>query len=220
MLPFQSPIEAGSKVAWRGAAVVGADRQAFVIADSRKQLFRVGIKPGASPHLEQLAQNQLDVEIVSPLAACGEAVLGVVREQQRDKFVVFTVADLSAGQDFPIEGRVVWGPEAVGNVVLAATDREQLLCFEAGPKQRWASKLAYGPLAGPPRLQENDLILASQSGVVWRMTLSDGSETGKTEIGEPLRGGPVAYLSRLLVPGSDGTLHVIPALTAPEEKPK
>ena len=218
-LPFQSPIEAGSKVTWCGAAVVGTERQAFVIADSRKQLFRVGIKPGSSLHLEQLAQNQLDVEIVSPLAACGEAVLGVVRGPQQDKIVVFAVKDLSAGQDFPIEGRVLWGPEAVGDVVLAATDRQQLLCFEAGPKQRWAIKLAYGPLAGPPRLQEHDLMLASQSGMVWRIALADGSETGKTDIGEPLSAGPVPFASRLLVPGSDGTLHVIPALTAPEGKP-
>ena len=217
--PFQSAIDAGARVGWRGAAVVGADRQAFVIADNRKQLFRVGLKAGASPHLEQLAQNQLDVDIVASLAACGEAVLGVVREQQRDKLVAFAVADLSAGQDFPIEGRVIWGPEALGNVVLAATDREELLCFEAGPKQRWTIKLAYGPLAGPPRLQDHDLILASQSGVVWRMALADGSETGKTDIGEPLSGGPVAFSSRLLVPGSDGTLHVIPALTAAEGKP-
>jgi hypothetical protein len=217
--PFQAPIEAGAKVAWQGAALVGPDLQAFVIANSRKQLFRVGLKAGPSPRLEQLAHNQVDVDLVSSLAACGDAVLGVVREPQRDKLVAFAVADLAAGQEIPLEGRIVWGPEAVGDVVLAVTDREQLLCFEAGPKQRWATKLAYGPLAGAPRRQEQDLLLASQSGVVWRVALADGSETAKTDIGEPLSGSPVPFASRLLVPGSDGTLHVIPALLAPEGKP-
>jgi hypothetical protein len=77
------------------------------------------------------------------------------------------------------------------------------------------SPLACGPLAGRPAVQDQDLILASLSGVVWRVSGEDGKELKKIELGEPLGSGAVAFSRRepmLLISGADGTLLVIPAL--------
>jgi outer membrane protein assembly factor BamB len=217
VLPFQPAVEAGTKVAWRRAAVVGAEQREFVIADDRRKLFRVGLKDQPEPHLAELAQVQLEVDIVSPLAAAGDTVYGVVRGPNSDTVLSFGATDLAAGKEWPIEGRVVWGPETLDDLVLVATDRQTLLAFEAGQKQRWTSPLSYGPLVGRPLRVTGNLILASLSGTVWMISAQDGKELAKVDVGEPLGGGPVAFAngSRLLLSAADGTLLVIGALPAP-----
>jgi len=212
VLPFQPPVEAGSKIAWLRPAAVGADQREFVIVDDRKKLFRVGVKDQPEPHLEAASQAQLEVDIVSPLAAAGDAVYGVTRGPNDDTMLSFAAADLAAGKEFPLEGRVAWGPEALGDLVLVATDRQVLLAFEAGQKQRWTSPLAYGPLVGRPLRVNGNLVLASLSGTVWMISGQDGKELAKVDAGEPLGAGPVAFGARLLLSAADGALLVIGAL--------
>jgi outer membrane protein assembly factor BamB len=214
--PFQSSVEADAKVAWRRPAVVGAEGKELVIADNRKQIFRLGIKGGPSPQLAAVLQKDLEIDLATPLVAINGTVYGAVRNRQADTLVALSATDLTVVQEWPVEGRIVWGPEAVGSVGLAVSDRQQLLCIEAGQKLRWTTDLKYGPLAGRPLPVGNDFLLASQSGVVWRVSGSDGSEAGKLEIGEPLATGAVAFGPRLICGGSDGTLHVIPALAGGE----
>ncbi len=217
LLPFQPTVEAGSKVAWQRAVVVGTEQREFVIADNRRKLFRVGVKDQPEPHLAELAQVQLEVDIVSPLAAVGDTVYAVVRGTNSDTILSIGATDLAAGKEWPVEGRVVWGPETLNDLVLVATDRQTLLAFEAGQKQRWTSPLSYGPLVGRPLPVSGNLLLASLSGTVWMISGQDGKELTKAEVGEPLGAGPVAFAngSRLLVSAADGTLLVIRALAAP-----
>ena len=217
LLPFQPTVEAGSKIAWQRAAVVGTEQREFVIADNRRKLFRVGVKDQPEPHLAELAQVQLEVDIVSPLAAVGDTVYGVVRGANSDTILSFGATDLAAGKEWPVEGRIVWGPEVLNDLVLLATDRQTLLAFEAGQKQRWTSPLSYGPLVGRPLPVSGNLLLASLSGTVWMISSQDGKELTKAEVGEPLGAGPVAFAngSRLLVSAADGTLLVIRGVAAP-----
>jgi len=213
ILPFQARVEGGQKVQWHRPAVIGSDGKEFVIADNRQKLYRVGIKAQGQPHLAELAQAGLEVEIVSALAAAGDTVYGVVRGSGGDTVVSFAAADLSVGSEWALEGRIVWGPEPMGDVVLMASDKEGVLCFETGQKQRWTSPLTYGALAGRPLEQDSDFIFTSVGGVAWRVSSADGTELQKMELGEPLGGGAVPFGSRLLLSGSDGTLHVVSALS-------
>jgi len=214
ILPFQPTVEAGSKVAWSRAAVVGTEQREFVIADDRRKLFRVGVKDQPEPHLAELAQVQLEVDLVSALAAADDTVYGVIRGPNSDTVVSFAATDLGAGKEWPLEGRVVWGPEFVGGLVLVTTDRQSLVAFEASQKQRWTSPLSYGPLVGRPLPINGNLLLASLSGTVWMISAQDGTESGKFDVGEPLGAGPVAFAggSRLLISAADGTVLVIGAL--------
>ena len=120
--------------------------------------------------------------------------------------------DLAAGKEFPVEGRIAWGPEPLGDLVLVSTDRHKPLAFEAGQKQRWTSPLAHGPLVGRPLRGNGNLVLASLSGTVWMISAQDGKELAKVDVGEPLGAGPVAFGTRLLLSAADGTLLVIGAL--------
>ena len=208
-LPFQPRVEAGTKVQWRRPAVVGDD---FVIVDNRQKLYRVGLGDQGEARLEQRAQAELEMDIASPLAAAGDTVYGFVSGANSDTIVSCSAADLSVGKEWSLEGRVTWGPERIGDTVLVATDRDGLLCFEAGQKQRWKAPLAYGALAGWPLPEGDDLILTSLDGIVWRISGADGAEVNKTDVGQPLGSGAVVFAGRLLLAGADGTLFVIPLL--------
>jgi outer membrane protein assembly factor BamB len=208
-LPFQPRVEAGTKVLWQRPAIVGTD---FVIVDNRRKLYRVELKTQPEASLQEVAQAEMEVEITSPLAAAGDTVYGVVRGVNSDTVVSFAAEDLAVGKEWALEGRVTWGPEALGEMVLVATDRDGLQCFETGQKLRWKTPLNYGPLVGTPLVQDGDLILASLPGIVWRISGADGTETQKTDIGQPLGSGPVVFAGRLLLSAPDGTLLIVPAL--------
>jgi outer membrane protein assembly factor BamB len=208
-LPFQPRVEAGSKVQWQRPAAIGSD---FVIVDNRRKLYRVALKTQPENGLREVAQAEMEVEITSALAAAGDTVYGVVRGASSDTVVSIAAADLSVGKEWALEGRVTWGPETLGDLVLVATDRDGLHCFEAGQQRRWKSPLAYGPLAGTPLVQDGEVVLASLSGMVWSISAADGTELQKRDIGQPLGTGPVDFLGRLLLSAADGTLLVVPAL--------
>ncbi len=212
ILPFQPRVEANRKVQWRRPAVLGDAGDQFVIADDRQKVYRVGVKDQPEPHLEVMAETELQANIESDLAVAGETVYGVVRGASADTLVSFAAGDLAAGKEWPLDGRVVWGPMAVSGVVLLATDGNQLLCYTTGEQQKWTSELKYGPLAGRPLDQEGDLVLTSGDGALWKISAEDGKETALTELGEPLGWSAVPFAGRLLLSASDGTLLVVPEL--------
>lgn len=213
LLPFQPDVQAGTRVQWRSPALLEGGRE-FVITDDRKNLFRVGIESQPEPHLKALASQQLEFEISSPLAASGSLVFGVTRRERGDTVVVFQASNLEIAQEQALQGRVTWGPHAVGDLVFLTTDAEGLLCFEPGAKLRWKSPLPHGALAGPPVSREGRLLLASKSGFVWTVDAQTGELVGEPlEVGEPLGDAPVIFPSGLLLSGSDGAVHLV---TMPE----
>jgi hypothetical protein len=205
-LPFQPRVEAGTKIQWRRPAVVGDD---FVIVDNRQKLYRVGLADQGEARLEQKAQAELEMDIQSPLAAAGDTVYGFISGATSDTIVSCSAADLAVGKEWSLEGRVTWGPERIADVVLVATDRDGLLCFEAGQKQRWKTPLEYGALVGRPVQDGEDWILRSLNGMVWRVSGQDGSEISKRDLGQPLGTGAITFAGRLMLAGADGTLLII-----------
>ena len=214
LMPFQPNVKAGTQVHWRRPALVGGESLEFVVADNRKNIFRVGIQQKPRPHLKALASKQLEFEIVSPLAASGPLVFGVSRGERDDTLVAFKASNFEIAKENTLQGRVTWGPEQVDDLVFLTTDIEGLLCFEAGAKRRWKSTLPHGALAGPPVSIDGKLLLASKSGFVWTVDSQTGQTTGEPlEVGEPLGAEPVVFPKGLLLPGSDGAVHLV---TMPE----
>ena len=111
---------------------------------------------------------------------------------------------------------MTWGPERAGNAVLVAVDGKQLRCFEAGQKERWDKPApALGPPCGLPLVVGDDFVFASVEGFLWRISGKSGAQVGKSEVGEPLSSGLVAYGERQLLCAGDGVLHVIPMPSGP-----
>jgi hypothetical protein len=214
VLPFQPPLEAGTRVAWQRPAVIPGSPDEFVVADSRRKVYRVGVRGEPQPHLSSLAEVELDASIDSPLAACGGVVYGVVRRDSRDVVVSLALPSLKPGKEFELQGRVVWGPESVGGAVLVATDVEGLICFEEGENRRWTQSYGHGPIVGRPISVGGDLILMSQQGIVWRVDGLSGEELARWEVGEPLATGPFVLGDDLVVGGADGMVFALPASSA------
>ncbi|MBN2295906.1 MAG: PQQ-binding-like beta-propeller repeat protein, partial [Pirellulales bacterium] len=103
----------------------------------------------------------------------------------------------------------VWGPMAVGDRLILATDGDKLQCFDAAGKMLWNNPLLHGQLAGKPLALGGDIIFASIGGVVWRVDAASGKELAKFETRCPLAAGAVLLGERLLLSGPDGTLFLV-----------
>lgn len=207
--PFLPPMEPGSRIHWSRPAVVKNDRE-FVIGNSRRELLRIMVKSGAKPFLAEARKVVLEADLGERVAALADTVFVVLRNTTGDSLAALNTSDLKPRQEpVPIDGRVDWGPETIGDMVLVVADSEQLCCFDADGKQRWRVPLAHGPLAGLPLLVNGELVCASLDGVVWRMAGATGEELGTADVGEPLDSGPVAFADGLVLAAADGSLRVV-----------
>jgi hypothetical protein len=211
-LPFQPTLGPGEDVKWQRPAILD---NAFVIVDDRKNIYRVEIKQEPKPFLAPIVTGKLEVDIASDLAAAGDTVYGVVHNSGGDVIVALNAGDLKLAKEFSLTGRVVWGPVQVGNAVFCLSSTEGLLCFESGANQRWANSAGCGgqPIGIPLELA-GDFVFALREGLVVRIAGATGIQVAVAKIGEPIGAGPVVFGARLLLPGSDGALHVIKTPTA------
>jgi hypothetical protein len=61
-------------------------------------------------------------------------------------------------------------------------------------------------LVGKPIFDGSDILIASTTGELIRVSASDGKVIAKTTAGEPISGTPVITPKGLLVPGDEGTI--------------
>ena len=216
LLPFQPALEPGETVRWQRPAVIGEKQDAVLIVNDRRELYRIGVKDQPQPFLAELAKAKLDFEIASPLAAIGNTCYAVSRNSGGDALVALDVNDLKAAQEFDLGGqRVTWGPWSSPEGVLIVTDGKQLHCYDANRQAKWSKPaVAHGHPAGVPLLDQGDFLFTSVDGTIWRVAAATGEERARAALQEPLGAGPVLFNGRLLLCGSDGTLHVVP-LPAP-----
>jgi hypothetical protein len=179
--------------------------------DDGKNIYRVGIKDQPTAQLAELANNHLEVDLASGLAAAGDVLYGFVRAGNGDVVVAISASELKLMKEWDLKGgRVTWGPEAVHGSVMFVTDEKELRCFTADQKELWEKPaVMHGQPSGRPLVDGDDFVFSSVSGAVWRVAGATGAETGKVELGEPLGAGPVAYKNKVLLCGNDGSLHVI-----------
>jgi len=206
--PFQPQLEAGVEYVWSAPVKLGENEA--LLADGRDKLYRLGVSPQATLHLVKLAEAALKGPVTSPLVVLGETAYAV---DAADELRSFILPDLSAGPAWSLEGGVAWGPVVSEGRVLVATRAGELFCLDDASNEDWRVPLPYGALAGAPLSDEGGYLLATQSGVVYRIAADSGAELGKIEIGEPLVAGPVALGQRLLLTGYDGTLLVVAGLS-------
>ena len=196
--PFQPTLQPGAELSWRRPALVGDDE--LLITDGRTRLYRIGVKDKPKPFLAELASVELAEPIVTPVAALGESAVAVDRTGM---LVAFALPDLKQSDVAALDARCVWGPETVGEQILLATDRNELLFVGADGKLLGRAPLPYGPLAGRPLAADGAYFLASAGGVVWQVKSpvgdSPAEEVANVDLGRPLASGPVFLEGKLLV---------------------
>lgn len=202
--PFHPEITAAKETRWFPPAV-SEDGSELLIGNDQRRVYRVGINAQPQSHLERRGELTATQPICAPLAALGGMGFGVTRSSDSDTLFVFSVPELKVAQQRPLEGRVSWGPQRVGDMVLLATDTE-LFSMNAEGQERWRIAWAHGPLVGTPLLAQQRLYLVTARGSLWALDAVGGELIAAAEIGEPLSDGPFPFQDRLLVAGEAGVL--------------
>ena len=210
--PFAIKLEGVSEWKWQVPQAVDeklvGDKLAVLCDGDRRviALHITGVPPFQA--LTEAASATSKSALVSPIAVLGKSVYVADAD---DKLASFTLPEVSPGKSQDLGGHCAWGPQAIGNLVLVATDKNKLIAFDVRQQLIWQADLNYGPLAGAPIRAGDDIYLAAQSGIVWRVGAANGKERGKADAGCPLGSGPLVVGSRLIVGGQDGSLLEVKA---------
>jgi hypothetical protein len=65
-------------------------------------------------------------------------------------------------------------------------------------------------LTGKPLLDGTDVLVASTTGTLYRISVADGKLVAQTSAGEPISGTPLIASDSLLVPGDEGSILRLP----------
>jgi outer membrane protein assembly factor BamB len=213
-LPFQPPLQAGQRLNWKQGVVLSADGSVLAISDGANTIFRLAVRNEPQPHLASLGETVVDHDVVAPLAVAGGTLYAVGHSPSLDILYSFQAPDLQAGPKKSLEGRVRFGPVQAGEVAFVADDKS-LHCCQGGGNIRWSIPLAHGIPSAPPIPHEQDFIIVTQSGSVYRVSQAKGQETELVELGEPLTAPASVFNGQLLAAGPDGTIHLVPLPKGP-----
>jgi outer membrane protein assembly factor BamB len=205
--PFQPRLEPQVALDYKPAAPVGNDGLQFVITDGRQKVYFVGLNAKPTPHLEEIKQGDVGPHpIDSPLVVLGDSALAVAGGTHLLRFKIPTME--TAGETnlpAPLEA----GPYPMGDLVLITTADEKLLALSAAGEVKWQGPLQHGPLAGPPLVLPDGILLTYRKGIVERRSATDGKPLATLNVEQPLATAPVAFMQRLVVTAADGTVLVV-----------
>ena len=201
---FHPSVPLGTATLWSRPVVLDSGQE-FVIANNHRLIYRVGIGERDGKALTELGGKTLDGDVAGPWAAVGNACYGVLRSGSGDVLAAYALPEIAVAQQWPLNGRLLWGPQRVGDVVLLATDKE-LMCLDGALQQRWKTPLDHGPVVGQALWVDTQVWLSTEDGVIWQIDAATGGIAATIPVGEPLASGPVMYGDRLLVGGQNGVL--------------
>ncbi|MDZ4848765.1 MAG: PQQ-binding-like beta-propeller repeat protein [Pirellulaceae bacterium] len=204
--PFQPTLEVGVNTQWI-APVLLSDQQTIVAATNQKILYRLG----AGKQLKELSQVNTSLTLIRRLAAIGDVVCAAAHGSAQDVLEFYNGSDLEKIESSDIDGRVTWGPYAVGEQFLVYSETFGLVAHSKSGKPLWKTPLAKIGLVGPAVIQGDDILINSSNGTMFRFIAESGELRAKVRIGEPLAGAPFVYGNGLLFPGSEGVLIAVPA---------
>jgi hypothetical protein len=204
---FQPELTPGRKFQWLRPAVVGADGAQLAVSDGVSKVYLLSNEPQPEPHLKAAAAADVGpTPLETQLAVVGSRLCA---GNNKGQLASFTLPALTPNAPFDLGGRVVWGPYAIGNGLLLATDHKELLLVGADGAIRWRRAMKRGQPTGTPRADAAAVFVLYQSGGVARLNLADRADAALIESAEPAVAGPVAFGQRLVISAHDGTLLVV-----------
>jgi hypothetical protein len=206
-VPFQPRLDPQTTLAYKPAAAVGKDGRQFVITDGLQKIYLVAVVDTPQPHLEEVKQADVGPHpIESPLVALGDEVIAVAGGTHLLRFHLPTLKTVGeTNLPAPLE----WGPYPAGDIALLATADHKLIAVSAGGETKWQTATNQGPLAGPPLLLPDGVLLAYRKGIIERRSIVGGKPLATVKVEQPLATSPVEFLQHLVVATADGTLLVV-----------
>jgi outer membrane protein assembly factor BamB len=203
--PFQPTISAGERPIWLNPVLL-SDKQSVVIADQRRNLYKLS----TGKQLRLLNAQPLERGIKGRIDVINDVAVGLSPGPSGDFLDFYECGEFKKIGTLNFEGRFAWGPYTATNgsqsIGLALSDIEGLVAFNSEAKQLWNIPMPQTVLVGKPILDESDILLASTTGDLIRVSMADGKLVAKTSAGEPIAGTPLITPEGLLVPGDEGTV--------------
>jgi hypothetical protein len=205
--PFQPRVQPGAAINYAPAGVVDAAQHRFVISDGREKVYLVAMVDKPSPHLEAVAEAGAGpYPIQSRLIVLGDVAIGIGGESHVARFQLPSLEPAGVSN---LSAPVVWGPFSTQDAILVATADSQLVLISPSGEEIWRATLEHGDLAGEPLIEDGSILLAFRNGVIERRAIGDGKQAATVNVEHSLAAGPVAFLERIVVTATDGTLLVV-----------
>ncbi len=203
--PFQPPLEPNVDVLWRMPAVI-EDGERFVIANQAGVFYLVAAD--GEKALQRVDEYQYAGNVHSELVRVGDTILAVCRENLQDKLIAIPVGNkIEIARQVELPGGYVAGPLPIDERVLVALDTGDVVCYDLQLEQMWTARLPADKLVGDPQLRNGEIVLAFESGAVWKIDPQSGAISSREHIGQPIAFPPTQLGDRVFVSGADGTLH-------------
>ncbi len=200
--PYQPTMKPGVPHVWLGG-VVTSDPKVVAMVDNSQQIHRLSI----GKTISSLTSKTMSRTLNGRICLVGSSLVAVGRGTVGDSLEVISDANLETVQVVELQGSVVWGPYAVGEIALVQTSADGLVALDSAGNRRWQCPLADGTLVGQPISDVEALIVADNRGHVRKIQMMDGSIAGEIDIGQPLSAGPLLIGEQLVLPGSEGVLY-------------
>lgn len=210
--PFQPAVEPGAEVQWSHPVVLPDDPDQVIIADNRGRIYRLR----AGDQVRPLADKELPRKILGPAAAFADAVVLLAEGEVGDALLIVEAQGLEVRKEILLERKVAWGPFAVQDDVLFATDDGIVTRLNNVGETVWQVTLPEAvELTASPVEINGHLLLLGESGVLVTVDTASGEVQAQSTIDQPIASEPVLFGSRLLVPGDEGTIYVANPPEAP-----
>ncbi len=202
--PFQPDSDPVGSVKWTNPIPLPDDPDQVVLADSRKKLYRLRV----GEQIRDLQVVDLEYELLGPAAGVEGMMIATTGGPAADYLVGFELASLGEKFKTLLNGRVVWGPIAAGDLCLIQTDDSMLRAFSAEGTQKFELALPGGRPAGKPLRDGEKIILAGTDGWIVALDAGSGKLLGQSDLGQPVSATPLLAGKNLLVPGAEGVVYV------------
>lgn len=205
--PFQPRLEPQVTLEYKPAVAVGNDGRQFVITDGRQKVYLVALNDKPTPHLEEVKQGDVGPHsIESPLVVLGDSALAVAGGTH---LLRFKIPKMETAGEVNLPAPLEAGPYPMGDLLLITTADEKLLALSAAGEVKWQGPLQYGPLAGPPLVLPDGILLTYRKGIIERRSATDGKPLATLNIEQPLATGPVAFMQHVVATAADGSILVV-----------
>ncbi|XZE21365.1 PQQ-binding-like beta-propeller repeat protein [Pirellulaceae bacterium SH449] len=211
-VPFQPTIEADEVPKWLNPVLL-SDNQSIVIADERRNIYRLSV----GKQLRPIVQQPLDRSLKGRLTVLNETVVAVSSSNTGDLLDLFDASDLSRKESVAVEGRFAWGPfTAKGSetsVVVAHSDIEGLLAVDDKGQRLWTTPIDRETFVGAVTIVDNDCLIGTAAGEILRVSLRNGEILARKNLGEPLSVSPLILPRGMLIPTDEGSVLTVPTPT-------
>jgi hypothetical protein len=131
------------------------------------------------------------------------------RAAASDVVNALTLENLQLVRPLKLSGRLRWGPFAVGQLLLLASQPGGVLAADLELKQRWSLDTAGELPVGAPVQVGDTLVVAATSGKVWRINIDTGAVVETLDVRQPLGSGMQYIAPRLLLRAVDGSVLLV-----------